>query len=295
MRRLMQVLAIAVAALGALAVTLSVHGYSVAHGREKRQLLPLREAPDPSLAARGRHLARIACAGCHSPADTLPLAGGRANFLALPGGPVLGQLYAPNLTPGGRLTHYGDAALGSAIREGLDPERRPLLVMPSKDYRGLSDRDLAALIAFLRAQPPVEAAVPPRRIGLLAYLALGMQVFETSLQRPVTIPVPEVPEGPTVEYGKYLTGMLGCAGCHGVDLRGGRDPFAPRGPDLVGLVSRHPRDTFARALREGIGADGRGLDPTRMPWAPWRDLSDVEVTAVYDYLKSQAGAARPGS
>jgi len=295
LRHAVRALAIALAALAALVLTLVAHGYSVANGSEPRRLLPLRVRPDPALIERGRHLAEIGCAGCHSPASSLPLAGGVTNFLDLPGGPRLGRLYAPNLTPGGRLPRYDDAELGRAIREGLDLERRPFLVMPSNAWRGLSDRDLAALIAWLRSQPASGSPTPPRRIGPLAYLILGTHAFETSRQRPVDRPVPDVPERADVAYGEYLTGILGCANCHGATFRGGRDPFAPRGPDLVAVVTRHPVEGFGRALREGRGADGRTLDPARMPWVPWRRLTDLEVRAVYEYLRKQASAPRPGT
>ncbi len=293
LRPAVRALAIALAALAALVLTLVAHGYSVANGSEPRRLLPLRVPPDPALIERGRHLAEIGCAGCHSPANSLPLAGGVTNFLDLPGGPRLGRLYAPNLTPGGRLPRYDDAELGRAIREGLDLERRPFLVMPSNAWRGLSDRDLAALIAWLRSQPAIGSPTPPRRIATLAYLILGTHAFETSRQRPVGRPVPDVPESSRVEYGEYLTRLLGCAGCHGANFRGGRDPFAPRGPDLVAVVTRHPVEAFGRALREGQGTDGHSLDPVRMPWVPWRRLTDLEVRAVYEYLREQASAPRP--
>ena len=192
-RRLLQALGLLVLAVGALLAVLVIHGYGLANGQEDRPLLALRVRPDPALKERGRHLAALACAGCHGANDSLPLAGGAANFLHEPGSPALGMLAAPNLTPGSGVNRYTDAELGRAIREGLNAERRPMLVMPSNDFRGLSDRDLAALIAYLRSQPAVAHATPPRRISLLAYLLLGMQANETSLHPPVGVPADAVP------------------------------------------------------------------------------------------------------
>lgn len=295
MRRLFQALGLLVLAVGALLAVLAVSGYGIAHGKEDRPLLPLRVRPDPALRARGRHLAELSCVGCHSVGDSLPLAGGRDNFLRPPGMPALGELYAPNLTPGGEVARYSEAELGRAIREGLDRRRQPMLVMPSNDFRGLSDRDLAALIAWLRAEPAVEHATPSRRLTLVAYLMLGMQAVETSLQRPVIHAVPGVPEGPTAAYGEYMTNYLGCADCHGADFRGGRNPLNPRGPDLLPIIVHQPREAFVRALREGVGSHAQSLDPTLMPWHVLRRLSDVEIAAVYQYLRRQTGAVRPGS
>jgi len=293
-RRLLQAVGLVVLAVGALLAVLAIHGYGLANGQEDRPLLALRVRPDPALRERGRHLAELSCAGCHGTNDALPLAGGATNFLHEPGSPALGTLAAPNLTRGGVLDRYGDAELGRAIREGLDAQRRPMLVMPSNDFRALSDRDLAALIAYLRSQPAVAHATPPRRLSLAAYLLLGMQAIKTSLQRPVEQPVAAVPEGPTPAYGEYLTSVLGCADCHGSDFRGGRNPLAPRGPDLrPALLSRTPA-RFAHALREGLGSGDRRLDPAQMPWTVYRRLNDTEVAAIHQYLRRQTGALGPG-
>jgi mono/diheme cytochrome c family protein len=293
-QRLLQALGLVVLAVGALLAVLAIHGYGLANGQEDRPLLALRVRPDPALRERGRHLAELACAGCHGANDSLPLAGGAANFLHEPGSPALGMLAAPNLTPGGALDRYSDAELGRAIREGLDARRRPMLVMPSNDFRPLSDRDLAALIAYLRSQPAVARATPPRRLSLPAYLLLGMQAIETSLQRPVVQPVAAVPEGPTPVYGEYLTGVLGCADCHGTDFRGGRNPLAPRGPDLQPSLASPTPERFERALREGVASGDRRLDPALMPWTVYRRLSDTEVAAIHQYLRRQSGVLRPG-
>ena len=294
-RRVLQALGLLVLAVGALLLVLGIHGYGLVHGAVERAILPLRVRPHTALSDRGRHLAQLSCVGCHSPNDSIPLSGGTANFLALPGSPPLGELVGSNLTPGSSLALYTDAELGRAIREGLGRDHRPLLVMPSNDFRGLSDRDLAALIAFLRGQPAVERKAPARRLTPLAYLLLGAQAFETSLQRPVTKPVPTVPERATPEYGEYLTGYLGCADCHGLDFRGGRSPLAPRGPDLRPIVAHAPPASFQRALTEGIGSGGKALDPTQMPWPVFHRLTALEVAAVYQYLRRQTGAVRPGS
>jgi len=295
LRWILQALGFGLLALGALLAILAIHGHGLVHGREDRPVLPLRVRADPSLRERGRHLAEVSCVGCHSPDGSLPLAGGTTNFLHEPGNPALGELFGPNLTPGGPVARYSDAELGRAIREGIALDHRPMLVMPSNDFRGLSDRDLAALIAFLRDQPPITRTTPPRRLSLPAYLLLGMQAFETSLQRPVTKPVPTVPAGPNAAYGEYLTTFLGCADCHGADFRGGRSPLAPRGPDLLPVVAHAPPDAFERAVRAGVSTSGKALDPMLMPWTVLRRLSDLEVAAVYQYLRRQTGAVRPGS
>jgi hypothetical protein len=75
-------------------------------------------APRPTLAAqpglsasaydlnRGEHLAYL-CARCLSLSDNLPRSGGTRNFLASPD-QILGDLFAPNLTPGGPVSRWSD-------------------------------------------------------------------------------------------------------------------------------------------------------------------------------------------
>ena len=294
LRRVVQALAIAVVAIAALLVTLGVHGYGLMFGVEHRDLLPLRVRPHASLVARGRHLAEITCVDCHSARHELPLAGSRQNFLHEPGGPDFGVVVAPNVTPGARIARASDAEVGRAIREGIGFDHRPLIIMPSGDYRSLSDRDLAALVAYLRSQPAVADTPSVRRFTPLAFLVLGAQAFETSLQRPVTRPVPALAEAPTPQYGEYVVKILGCATCHGADFHGGRSPLLPRGPDLGPIVAERSVEPFAQALREGVGRGGRALDPRQMPWTTFRRLTDVEVRAAFLYLRNQTGSARPG-
>ena len=44
----------------------------------------------------------------------------------------------------------------TAIREGMDKSGRGLLIMPSDEYKRLSDQDVQAVVAYLRSQPSVQ-------------------------------------------------------------------------------------------------------------------------------------------
>lgn len=287
--RLLRILALSVGTLAAaalvLAIALLVNGWNTLHARQSHPVPVLRIQPADSLIDRGRHLAAIQCASCHGQAGRLPLSGGDSDLLA---GTPLGSLHAPNLTPAGVLARYGDGELARAIREGVGRDGRALLLMPSKDSRVLSDRDLAALIAYLRSQPAVSREVPERKLTPAAYLALGLRLAETSVQHPVETAVPHPEEGMTRAYGEYLASYLGCRSCHGQALDGrGREPFAPEGPGLVSLVAAHDLPDFARAVREGRGmADGRGIPAAAMPWPVYASLTDTEVGALYALLQS---------
>lgn len=77
--------------------------------------------------------------------------------------------------------------------------------------------------------------------------------------------------------------ILGCANCHGARLQGGLvfdgQPFATvRAPNLTELAGRVGDQQLARAIRQGIGHDGRAL--FIMPSDQYSRLSDQEVAAL---------------
>ena len=269
-------------------VALLVHGNGLVAKKQSNPVPALRVAPDTSLMARGEHLVEISCVGCHGNHNEFPLSGSAENFFDIPDGPKFGTLHATNLTPGGALKDYSDGELSRAIREGVGKSGKALLIMPSPQFHGMSDRDLAAIITYLRAQPADPTARPARKLNPSAFLVLGLHLFETSVQLPVTRPVADVPEAMTAGYGEYLVPLLTCRDCHGQDLRGGRKgQFPPIGPNLVELVASHKLDEFALALRGGVSArDGHALDPNQMPFPLYSRLTDTDVGAVYAYLQS---------
>ena len=111
-----------------------------------------------------------------------------------------------------------------------------------------------------------------------------------------------------LERGRYLaTSVNGCVTCHGeLDWQapgfpvragtegGGRTwdreglPFvtAPNiTPDLETGAGAWTDDMFARAIREGIGHDGRTLFPL-MPYTQYRSMSDEDLASIVVYLRT---------
>jgi hypothetical protein len=71
----------------------------------------------------------------------------------------------PNITPDPEtgIGRWSDAEIAAAIRDGRRPDGTLIgPVMPIALYRGLSDHDLMAMVAYLRAVPPVQHAVTER-------------------------------------------------------------------------------------------------------------------------------------
>ncbi len=256
------------------------------HYEVPESALEIRIAPDSI--ARGRHLAHVVaqCAHCHG--EDL---GGRSAADTL----ALGRLYAPNLTSGvgGIGAAYSDAHLAAAIRSGIDRDGRPLLVMPSQYLRAVSDRDLGALIAYMRSVPAVDRATPAKRIGPLTRLALVMGLVPDLLPAE-RIHHESVAETTSSDYaeGRYLVELGGCRVCHHSDLSGGLHPLAVAGepvpPDLTpsGPLSGWSEGNFIRTMRAGITPQGRRLDARFMPWPRYAGMTDRELRAIWVYLSS---------
>lgn len=115
--------------------------------------------------------------------------------------------------------------------------------------------------------------------------------------------------------GKYLVeAVLACNHCHTPLDWTKHDPTMPAGMELAGVdlgttdighlvipnITPDPEtgagkwsdDTLVRAIREGIGHDGRALYPL-MPFRLFRLLSDEDVASVVVYLRSLPPARNP--
>jgi len=242
---------------------------------------------------RGQHLASAvaACVDCHGP----NLAG-----KIFVDDPALGRIVSPNLTRGrgGLGSTFADADFVRAIRHGLDPGGRQLLVMPSDDYNHFSDADLGAIIGYVRSLPAIETALPSTElppIGRLLF-AIGQLSLQPAAGLDHFALRPAAPAaGVTPEYGRYLADTAGCPSCHGPGFSGGKIPQAP--PNAVpaanitvaGLGTWSEAE-FVRAMRTGMRPDGRLLN-TSMPWPYYAQMTDDELRAIWRFL--QAVPARP--
>lgn len=235
----------------------------------------------PQLIADGERFART-CAGCHSSNGQLPLSG--QDFFA-EGGPPIGTLWAPNLTPV-HLAEWNDGEIVRAIREGVGRDGRSLLIMPSSAFHNLSDEDVLALVAYLRSQAPVEPDSPPKHINVLGAMMLAAVLPDEffSAQPPITVPQTAPPRGPTAAYGGYLV-TLSCQDCHGENLAG-RPPGGdgpPGGPNLTAVSQRLSEEQFVTLLRNGMYPNGHVLSED-MPWKEFEKLSDDDFRAIYAHL-----------
>jgi cytochrome c553 len=241
---------------------------------------------DSASIARGAHLASsvTTCALCHA-AD-----GGGAIYADMG---AMGRIVGPNLTRGrgGRGDSLSDADWVRAVRYGIRSDSTSLIVMPSEVFSHLSDEDLGAIIAYYRSLPAVDRELPDTRFGPIgrALLAAGKLNILVAPKTPRLTKRVAVAPAPTADYGRYLADVAGCHGCHGYGLSGGRvagPPGLPPASNLTpaGIGDWTPAD-FTRAMREGLRRDGSTLDEF-MPWKIFRGMTDVELTALWRYLRS---------
>ncbi len=263
-------------------------------------------ARTPERLVRGRYLvtAVTGCLDCHSPHDwsrhDAPIPAGWEGagqdmvlYKELPG-----HVVAPNLTPDpdtGTGT-WTDDTLARAIREGIGHDGRALFpMMPFQRYRTLSDEDLASIVVFLRALPPVRNPLPT------THLAFPMRYLIRNAPQPITQPVPPPDLSTPVKRGAYLATIASCTECHtpqqqgepmsGLSFAGGFVVEGPWGrvasanltPDPSG-IPYYDAHLFIEAIRTGQVV-ARTLNQI-MPWRVYRNMTDDDLDAIFMYLQT---------
>jgi hypothetical protein len=243
---------------------------------------------DPTLLARGEHLAHtvMPCAdsGCHGN----DLAGGRVEDI----GPI-GRFVAPNITSGGLGAAYSDAELARLMTHGIKKDGRSVRFMPSHESNWLPDQDIAATISYLRTLPAQTKTNESTHIGLMGKVLDQLGMIPIDVARRIDHSKIEKAPSPTPDpvYGKYLARL--CSGCHGDGLAGGPIPGAP--PDMAvplnltfdktGLAG-FSLDDFKQVLKTGKRKqDGRKLDKM-MPVESFGGFDELEMQALFSYLQS---------
>jgi cytochrome c553 len=231
---------------------------------------------DSTALAHGNHLSHVmGCRDCH---------GDRLQGTLMEDAPPF-RITAPNLTPAGVGGDYTTEDWFRALRHGIGPDGRALLIMPSTAFNHLSDADAAALIAYLKTVEPVENDVPPTAVKPLGHVLAGLGEIDPAAEVALTLPdIDGATWDASVEFGRYLT-RASCGHCHGPELQGqpSPNPAAPYAPSLE-AAGKWRFETFQALMRTGVHPDGRTLDPKYMPWAAFRHHTDPELKALHDYL-----------
>ena len=233
------------------------------------------------LADAGRQLRVLGCVGCHGEG----LRG--AKFLDIPG---VATLYASNLTfVAGRAS---DQQLAQAIRQGIGYDGRPLLVMPSEGYQFLSDTEVAALIAAIRAMPKGGREQPTVQVGPKGHLAVAIGEFATAPELVARYRSERIATyGPALVRGRHIV-EVNCTECHGPRLGGKELEPGVVAPDLD-IAGAYDVEQFRIMLRTGVAPGGKDIGLMgRVARRDFKYLRDDEIDAIHAYLVHRAQRER---
>ncbi|MBS29186.1 MAG: cytochrome C [Alphaproteobacteria bacterium] len=251
-----------------------------------------------TLLERGTYLMEsiVACGNCHTPKGPngdipgMELAG-MAPFEKNPAF----DANAPNITPDKEtgIGNWTDAQIIASIREGKRPDGSIIgPPMPIGLYRGLSDWDVQAIVAYLRQVKSIKNAITKSVYRIPLPPAYGPPVGS----------VPSVPQDDRVAYGAYLAGPAGhCIECH--------SPMGPKGPDIVnqlgaggfefhgpwgtsvssnitptGLADRSYQE-IRQMITTGTRPDGSKMLPP-MAYPYYAKIKEKDLQAIVAYLRT---------
>jgi mono/diheme cytochrome c family protein len=267
----------------------------------------------PERIERGRYLANhvMICMDCHStrnwnefsaPLEPGTLGKGGEIFDARAGFP--GTYYSANITPAG-IKDWTDGEIFRAITEGVRKNGKPIFpVMPYRNYGQLDSEDIQSVIAYIRSLPPIEYKVP-----------------ESSSDFPMNFIINTIPKDAhlskrpsdtnSIEYGKYVITAASCGECHTPfesgkfmeELRfaGGRTFSLPAGVIASTNITMDPETGIGSWTKEAFVARFKSYGDsslahrkvdfskefnTIMPWTMYAGMTDHDLGAIYDYLRS---------
>jgi len=253
-----------------------------------------------ALVKRGDYLVNgiLTCGNCHTPK------GPKGDIMekAFSGGLSWDEppfkVTAPNITPDPEtgIGKWSDADIKKALRKGIEPDGTQLaMVMPSDFYEIMTERDLDAVVAYLRTLKPIKNKVPEP-----IYKMEQVHHPFPGGEKPYT----EAMMSDKVKKGFYLATIAHCMECH--------TPMGPRGREFAtrlgtggfkfpgpwGVsVSRNITQSktkgigawtdaeIKRAITKGVSRDGSKLKPP-MAFHSYAMMTDADLDAIIAYLRT---------
>jgi mono/diheme cytochrome c family protein len=207
--------------------------------------------------------------------------------------PIVKGLWASNISR--IIPAMSDAALERLLREGVHPDRE-IYVMPSKQTQFLSERDMAALIAYLRTIPPVGTATPLPPPGFeeavtarlpddywLTLLEGEKRNYHNAAEEVAYYAAHRPPDlGQELARGRMIASSI-CSSCHGAALDGLGEPAG----NIQGALA-YDDAAFDRLLIESIDRTGKQV---KVEWGVGHEalgLSAAERRDVIAYVRALA-------
>ena len=274
----------------------------------------LRVEPNPERLERGAYLANSVCVcmDCHSARDWNAFAAPLVPGTLGKGGEKFdrtmnfpGEFYSKNITPFS-LGNWSDGEIYRAITSGVSKDGHPFFpVMPYPNYNKLATEDVYSIIAYLRSLAPEETK---------PYPASDIDFPMSLIMR--TIPEPAHPvDRPAMtdpNYGAYMMNAAACMECHTHTEKGKKigEPFAggfefhfPNGgivrsanitPSEDGGIGRWSKEQFIDRFKQYQDSAyvvpavnwERGDMQTVMPWMMYAHMTEQDLGAIYDHLRT---------
>ena len=265
----------------------------------------VKASTDSAVIAKGRHLVLgpAHCVDCHSTlknVDSLLKLGQEPSLSGgLPFKLPFGTFYTRNLTPDSvtGIGRYTDGEIARVLRYSVKANGEAAL--PFMPFQNMSDDDLTAIVSYLRSTKPARNAVPEHDYNFMGKM---IKAFLIKPQGPTERIKEAIAPDTTAAYGRHLVmAVANCNECHtkrdgignfvGAPLAGG-NKFEEKGvpalitPNLTpdpetGRITAWPQEMFIKRFRMG-----KLVPYSHMPWESFGRMSDDELKAIYNYLKS---------
>jgi mono/diheme cytochrome c family protein len=249
---------------------------------------------------RGSYLVNtvMTCGNCHSPKGPAGDIPGKEFSGGLSWDEPPFKVTAPNITQDKEtgIGSWTDAQIKTVLRTGIMPNGAHVaMVMPTGFYHILTERDVDAIVAYLRTLKPIKNEVPPP-----VYKMKQVEMVLPGGEKPYT----EAMLTDKVKKGFYLATIAHCMECH--------TPMGPRGrewatklgaggfemPGPWGMSVSHNITSsktkgignwtdaqIKRAIMQGIDEEGKPLKPP-MGFPYYAKMKDEDVDAIVAYLRT---------
>ena len=195
--------------------------------------------------------------------------------------PGFGRVVGPSLLDAVR--RDSTAELEASIRQGVKPDGKSTWAMPSASFATMTDKDLAAILSFIRDYPAHESENDPGKTSFALFGRIAILTGMFKAEAPAAaryVPSDDRVYDDPLRLGEYMV-MNTCSECHGLDLNG----FGSFTPSLQ-IAKAYDRSQFRQLLAEGTGLGGRDVGlMSEVAKMRFSLLNDAEVDAMFAWLR----------
>jgi mono/diheme cytochrome c family protein len=264
----------------------------------------------PEMLERGKYLATgpAGCIDCHSNRDYSRFAGPIIHGTEGKGGDDFGE--SAGFVPAANITSDKETGIGDwtdgeiyrAVTMGVDKYGEPLApMMPYTAFAKLDENDIKSIIAYIRTLAPVKNKVAPKELNFPLSI-----IVRTIPDKPQFTKLPDPKD--KIATGKYYSAA--CMICHTKmdkgkfdmekQFAGGNQFVIPSGgyvttanitPDPETGIGNWTKEQFITKFQSfknpaALYPVKQGEFNTVMPWIIFANMTDDDLGAVYEYLRT---------